>query len=347
MRSRNSLFLNRNPKVQSKEFVLLSLVTASACHKTEDMTGAVIKGPLKNATVFLDYDNDGLRGSSEPFAVTGDDGSFSINGIAGTGFTVVTDDTTVDTSSGEVLSNVILKAPSGSAVVSPVTTIMQEAGLSSNEVGAILGLPEGVDATQFNPFSSDSDTTTALAVEKVAHQVMTTVTALQSAIEGAGVETEDAFSIALGSLVEKVVEKGNSNEIDTNSSAAVIDFTDPTEIMEIASIAEKAVLNDEAADFTKFEDIVEDVKVAVVNVNTAIGSAKDLTSEESEALFGLANELSTQIKSAAESSDFTEESITFSDNEAVLDKVEEKIIEKGGTIEPTTKMRGLVPVPAG
>ena len=30
------------------------------------MTGAVIKGPLKNATVFLDYDNDGLRGSSEP-----------------------------------------------------------------------------------------------------------------------------------------------------------------------------------------------------------------------------------------------------------------------------------------
>ena len=93
MRSRDSLFLNRNPKVQSKEFVLLSLVTASACQKTEDMTGAVIKGPLKNATVFLDYDNDGLRGSSEPFAVTGDDGSFSINGVAGKGFTVVTDDT--------------------------------------------------------------------------------------------------------------------------------------------------------------------------------------------------------------------------------------------------------------
>ena len=94
---------------------------------------------------------------------------------------------------------------------------MQEAGLSSNEVGAILGLPEGVDATKFNPFSSDTDTTTALAVEKVAHQVMTTVTALQSAIEGAGVATEDVFSIALESLVEKVVEKGNSNEIDTNN----------------------------------------------------------------------------------------------------------------------------------
>ena len=154
MRYKKSLLLSRNPKVQSRELVLLSLVTASACQKTEDMTGAVIKGPLKNATVFLDYDDDGLRGSSEPFTVTGDDGSFSIRGAAGTGFTVVTDDTTVDTSSGEVLSNVILKAPSGSAVVSPVTTIMQEAGLSSNEVGAILGLPEGVDATQFNPFSS-------------------------------------------------------------------------------------------------------------------------------------------------------------------------------------------------
>ena len=70
MRYKKSLLLSRNPKVQSRELVLLSLVTASACQKTEDMTGAVIKGPLKNATVFLDYDDDGWEdwdGVSYPF----------------------------------------------------------------------------------------------------------------------------------------------------------------------------------------------------------------------------------------------------------------------------------------
>ena len=147
---KKSLKLRRVPQTQSKEFLLLSLVTATACQKTEEMTGSVVKGPLQNATVFLDYDNDGSLSSDEPFVLTGPDGSFSINGIAGSSFTAVTDETTIDTSSGEVLSNVILKAPSGSSVVSPVTTIMQEAGLSSNEVGAILGLPEGVDANESN-----------------------------------------------------------------------------------------------------------------------------------------------------------------------------------------------------
>ena len=41
------------------------------------------------------------------------------------------DETTIDTSSGEVLDDVVLKAPAGSTVVTPTTTIMEEAGISA------------------------------------------------------------------------------------------------------------------------------------------------------------------------------------------------------------------------
>ena len=41
-------------------------------------TGAVVKGPLENATVFLDYDNDGVLGLDEPSIRTASDGSFSL-----------------------------------------------------------------------------------------------------------------------------------------------------------------------------------------------------------------------------------------------------------------------------
>ena len=77
---------------------------------------------------------------------------------------------------------------------------MEETGLSSIEVAAVLGLPHGVDPTQFNPFDDDVDAATALTVEKISHQIMTTITAIQQAIEGSGAPSNEAFSIAIKSL---------------------------------------------------------------------------------------------------------------------------------------------------
>ena len=189
----------------SSAFPFLSLLALSACggggtsdggvapspepEPTDPIgySGSVIKGPLQNALVFLDYDGDGALDANEPSVRTGADGSFSLQGtVADVGFVAQTDSTTVDKSSGEVLDNVVLKAPSGSSVVTPATTIMKEAGITKEEVSKVLGLPDGVDPTSFNPYSADVDAATALAVEKVSQQVMTTITAVSSAVEGAG-----------------------------------------------------------------------------------------------------------------------------------------------------------------
>ena len=75
--------------------------------------GNVIKGPLSNALVGLDYNGDGVVDSTT--VRTGTDGSYSITTSNST-YTViaVTDEQTVDASSGTVLSGVTLKSSKGS-----------------------------------------------------------------------------------------------------------------------------------------------------------------------------------------------------------------------------------------
>ena len=49
---------------------------------TESFSGFVIKGPLSKATVFADYDGDGVRSDDEPFAITNEDGSYNLSAIS-------------------------------------------------------------------------------------------------------------------------------------------------------------------------------------------------------------------------------------------------------------------------
>ena len=147
----------------------LSLVALSACRSPfvpmSDAQGSVIKGPLNNAIVFFDYNDDGVVNELEPLLELMRM-VFSLTGKLGYSFTVLTDETTVDASSGEILANVTLSAPNGSSIISPTTTIMEETGLNAEEVAVVLGLPDGIDPTQFNPFGDDVDPEQALAVEK-------------------------------------------------------------------------------------------------------------------------------------------------------------------------------------
>ena len=74
-----------------------------------DYSGAVIKGPLENALVFLDYNKDGVLDPGEPQTRTIEDGSFSFeNARSDMSFTVLTDETTIDTSSNQIFSGVTL-----------------------------------------------------------------------------------------------------------------------------------------------------------------------------------------------------------------------------------------------
>ena len=172
-------------------------------------TGFVVKGPLQNATVFADYDGDGIQDSNEPSALTGLDGSYSLSALnTFSSFVVNTSSQTIDTSSGSVLDGVTLKAPKGANVVSPTSTVVVESNLSVEEVAKALGLPEDFDLN-FNPFSSDADPTKAAAVEKTSQMVMTTINTVSASAEGVGLSQIEAFKTAIESVVSVVKEKSS------------------------------------------------------------------------------------------------------------------------------------------
>ena len=112
--------------------------------------GNVVKGPLSNALVFLDYDDDGVQDADEPSIRTDADGGYSISTTNATYSVVaIADDSTIDTSSGTVLTGVTLKAPKGASVITPTTTLMKESNLTAEDVASVLSLPDGVDPLTF------------------------------------------------------------------------------------------------------------------------------------------------------------------------------------------------------
>ena len=140
----------------------LALVAVSACRSPfvsqNAVNGAVVKGPLNNALVFLDYNDDGILDANEPFARTNSFGEYELSATQST-YTLIAmaDDQTVDTSSGAALSGITLKAPSGAAVITPTTTLMEEGNITAAEVATVLGLPDGVNPLEFNPFNVDEN----------------------------------------------------------------------------------------------------------------------------------------------------------------------------------------------
>ena len=109
----------------------LALVAFSACRSPYlgeggAVGGAVINGPLNQALVFLDYDFDGVLDANEPSARTDQFGKYTLTSTrTNYDLIAIADDQTVDTSSGSTFSGITLKAPSGSGVISPTSTLMK------------------------------------------------------------------------------------------------------------------------------------------------------------------------------------------------------------------------------
>ena len=283
----------------------LALVAVSACkspHTTNSaVSGNIVKGPLSNALVFLDLDGDNVLDANEQSIRTDANGKFTINTTAANyKIVALTDDSTVDTSSGAILSGVTLSAPQGASVVTPTTTLMEEGGLTKEEVAEVLGLPDGVDPLTFNPFAAGVDAATALAVEKVSQQLMTAVSSFASAAEGAGASEKGAFEAALKSVVDVVKTKAAKAK-DPNASAAdkKIDFTkaDDLELIK-AQVTTKAAALD-GIDMTTMNAIANDTRDAIKNVNDKVATVTDLKSDATKNIFSTTQVLKDQVKNAS------------------------------------------------
>ena len=196
---------------------LLALVackgTTGAIQNLSPSIGRVEDGPLLNAIAFLDYNNNGILDGNEPFDRTASDGSYALTPTQENySIVAVTDDLTIDTVSGSVLSGVTLKAPSNSSMVTPTTTLMEDGDLTAEQVVDVLGLPAGMNPLTFSAHAAGVDPAKALAVEKANQQILNVVNSFAAAAEGSGVGALAAFEAALKSLAEQIKVKAAAKE---------------------------------------------------------------------------------------------------------------------------------------
>ena len=325
-----------DPKVFRRipsSYLLFGILPLSACgggggapgdnsgspSETVTLSGEVVKGPVANVIVFIDYNGDGQLSAGEPSQRTDSNGGFSFVDVDGEGpIIALTDGTSVDTSSGLVIDGMRLTAPEGSSVISPLTTIMQEGGLTNAQVVAALGLPD-VDLTSFNPFTADTAAETALAVEIAAQQISVIVRSLSAAMQEAGVSEADAANIAAAAIADAVAGAGT---VDLTSSNIV------------TSAIQNAVAELPSSQASAVSAIASEIATAAANVNSAIGSATDLTSSETVDAFRLIADLTTQIGNAvANGGDASQ--ITFTDPGAIDDTLAEEHVNSEPTGEVT------------
>ena len=225
---------------------LASLVSACNFGVSSDSIAPLninaIKGPLSNALAFIDRDGDGEFDTGEEFAVTNTTGSASISpnsAVAATDKLVITSITagqtiggttyntgTLDTNTGGAVEDLVLKAPSNSTVVTPVTTLVAETGLSEAAVKEVLGLPAEMDVLNFNPFAenlSETEKSVALAAEKVALKVYTTVSTIQASAKSSGLDATKAFATAIEAVGEVVKEQSASGQKADLADSSIID----------------------------------------------------------------------------------------------------------------------------
>ena len=252
----------------------------------------VIKGPVGNALVFLDYDKDGILDSNEPSTRTNNDGGFSLTPTQSNyNIIALTDAKSLDYSSGTNISGLTKEAPEGAKVITLNTTLMQKGNFSSAEIVEVLGLPD-INPLTFNPYAAGVDATKALEVEKLAHKTLNAVGGFASVAEGAGASQSDAYATSLGSMVKvlNTIKGDNSKQaLDLNSTAdiALLKTQIATDLGSVTGV-----------DVNAFNALATDTQTAISNVNTKVDSTTDLTSDTTKNTFSVGSALFDQLKTA-------------------------------------------------
>jgi len=261
--------------------------------------GTAVKGPLSGATAFVDLNGNGELDEGEVSATTNSSGQYAFNTDDASklegDIVVTTNDNTIDTSSGAILSGLTLSAPQGSSVVTPLTTLINTIASTDiatinantalteeekaeaiatalsdaqNDVKAILNLaPESdVDLTSFNPFST-SDTDAAKKVETLAQQVVAVANTIAQTVEASGGDGDLALATALNTIGDNI---------------GTIDLTDATDVASVVTAVETATST----------TIDSNVDTAIAKVNEAISVVVDSSEslDDAKEVFNLAQE---------------------------------------------------------
>jgi len=189
---------------------------------TQSLKGVVQDGYISGASIYLDANGNGVADASEKTGLTTDATGRFAGTVTGEGALIAVGGINTDTGLANALP---LVAPSGSSVISPLTTLVQQVvrtmsvGVAEASAAVIkaLGLPSAVDLLQFDPLASPQDSA-AVAVQRANVQVATTMS-----ITGA-----------------TVVESLASEIVTLNASSAILDLSNTATLSKLAPAVSSA-----------------------------------------------------------------------------------------------------------
>lgn len=195
--------------------------------------GTAIDGYVSGATVFADADGNGVLGAGEASATTDAAGNFTLADAEGQ--LILSGG--IDVSTGLPFLGQ-LRAPAGSTVVTPLTTlvvVLMELGLSQQDAAARivdgLGLVNVGDLTDFDPIAAalsgdPSQSANGIGAQSAAVQVQNTVQQIAALLTGAGLSPDQAQAAAIEALAALL-----------DGTTGPIDLTDVTQIQQILAVA--------------------------------------------------------------------------------------------------------------
>lgn len=119
---------------------------ASAPPTVIGTSGLAVDDYISGATVVCDTNGNGASDTGEATTTTDSTGFFKFAAVCASGL-VVTGGTNIDTNLPFVGK---LKAPAGSTLVTPLTTLLTE-GMTQDQINTALGLPAGTNVTTLDP----------------------------------------------------------------------------------------------------------------------------------------------------------------------------------------------------
>lgn len=148
----------------------------TATNPTATTSGKAVDGYLSGSTVFCDTNGNGLLNAGETRTTTDIGGNFTFSPACAS--TIVVAGGT-DTATGYPFKG-LLKAAPGSSVVTPLTSVLAQSGLTAAQLSSALGLPAGIDITQVDPMTNTALLRQTLAVQQILQQVANTFGSLTS-----------------------------------------------------------------------------------------------------------------------------------------------------------------------
>lgn len=284
---------------------------ATVPYLTKD--GVVVDGYVAGATVFIDTNGDGILNEGEVSTTTDELGNFDFGENAGFGTLVMSGGT--DISTGKDFEGT-MTAPSGSTVVNPITTLINQVSQDNNStpeeaadaVANALGIDNNVDLLNYDPINeasrtdaTEEETKTALQVHTTATQLNTLVSQSAALLDGAGI-TDDETS-GINATYESLAEAVNNE--------GAVDLTSNTVIDQVI----KGAANQAGADSSQKEeldDLSDDAAQTITNLNQAIEDASNSGSSAEEILVEIASvqivaeDIEDEMESGAESGDVSD-----------------------------------------